>query len=86
MKSTLVSPGSRRKCDSRIQRDTDLEVICIDVNLKIWENLRLFRVTVYCEKNKRTLKKSYIERANTERWEPAKESEMRPERQFVEPG
>lgn len=35
------------------RRDTELAVIHIDVNLKTWENLRLFRGMVFCEKNKR---------------------------------
>lgn len=30
-------------------RNADLGVICIDVNLKAWENLTSFRVTVYSE-------------------------------------
>lgn len=61
-KSIGVNPTGTWKCDSTAQRDTDLGVICIDVNLKT-EELRSFRVTVYSEKNKRTLRKSYVKRS-----------------------
>ena len=57
IKSTRMGPADNCKCDSRAQSEADLEVICTDVNLRTWENLRALRVTAY-GKNKRTLRSS----------------------------
>lgn len=66
-------------------RDADLGVICIDVNLKAWENLRSFRVTVYSE-NKRTLRNSYITGSMLSDGSQQQRVRWWPERQvFVEP-
>lgn len=66
-------------------RDADLGVICIDVNLKAWENLRSFRVTVYSE-NRRTLRNSYITGSMLSDGSQQQRVRLWPERQvFVEP-
>ena len=60
IKSIGMSLAGNWKCDSRAQRIADLGIICSDVNLKTWQNLRSCRVTLYGKKNKRTLGSSYI--------------------------